>query len=169
MNIIEILFDFIEDPITYSFVFFIYVVLAAVILPIPVEIGLFNPYIHSALLIAILALGKGLGALIVYQIGLRLRKGIKKHFRGGLLTRKIVTYCENFVKKYGYLGLFIIMSIPLMIDSASLYLFSLLNAKRKNGKRSMILSRFILINIGAGVLRGSIVILISYYIGIKLI
>jgi membrane protein YqaA with SNARE-associated domain len=169
MDIIGILFDLIEDPVSYSLIFFIYVVLAAVILPIPVEIGLFNPYINPALLIAILALGKGLGAFVVYHIGLRLRKGIKKRFKGGILTRKIVKYCEGFVKKYGYVGLFIIMSMPLMIDSASLYLFSLLNVKRKNGKRSMILSRFILINIGAGALRGSIVILISYYVGIRLV
>jgi len=169
MDIIGILFDLIEDPVSYSLVFFIYVVLAAVILPIPVEIGLFNPYIHPVLLIAILALGKGLGAFIVYHFGLRLRKGIKKHFKGWIFTKKIVKYCEGFVKKYGYVGLFIIMSMPLMIDSASLYLFSLLNVKRKNGKRSMILSRFILINIGAGALRGSIVILISYYVGIRLV
>ena len=163
------LFDLIEDPLSYSFVFFIYVILAAVILPIPVEIGLFNPYIHPVLLIIILALGKGLGALIVYHIGLGLRKSIKKRFRGGVITNKLITKCENFVKKYGYFGLFIVMSIPLMIDSASLYLFSVLNTKRKKSERSMILSKFILINIGAGFLRGSIVILISYYIGIKLV
>lgn len=169
MDIISFLFDLTQDPISYSIIFFIYVVLAAVILPIPVEIGLFNPNINPVLLISILALGKGFGAFIVFEIGLKIRKGIKKRFHSGALTKKFIDYCEIFVKKYGYVGLFIIMSIPLMIDSASLYFFSLLNSEGENNKRSLAKSRFIIINIAAGALRGSIILFIAHFIGLRLV
>jgi len=169
MNIISILMNFLEDPLMYSISFLIYVILAAIILPIPVEIGLFNPYMNPSLLVSIMGVGKGIGSLVVFEIGLKIRKGIKKRFTGSPLTKKIVKNCEGFVKKYGYIGLFVIMSTPFMIDSASLYLFSILNSKRKSGKRALVRKRFILINIAAGVMRGSIVLILAYYIGIKLV
>ena len=78
MDLIEILTGFMGDPITYSIIFFIYVILAAIILPIPVEIGLFNPYISPILLILILGFGKGVGSFIAFEIGTRLRGGLKK-------------------------------------------------------------------------------------------
>ena len=55
-----------------------------------------------------------------------------------------------------------------MIDSASLYLFSILNSK-KNGKRAMARNWFVLINIFAGAVRGGIIIILAYVIGIKLV
>lgn len=169
MDNISILFNVFEDPLIYSIIFLIYVILAAIILPIPVEIGLFNPNMNPILLVLIMGIGKGIGSLIVFKIGLKIRKGIKKRFTGSLLTKKIVKYCEGFVKKYGYLGLFIIMSTPLMIDSATLYLFSILNARKKECGRAMVQSRFIFINILAGITRGSIILLLAYYAGVRLV
>lgn len=169
MNIIDILINFLDNPVYYSIIFLIYVILAAIILPIPVEIGLFNPNMNPIILVSILAIGKGVGSLIVFEIGLRLRKGIKNRFTGTALTKKIVKYCEIFVKNYGYIGLLIIMSIPLMIDSATLYLFSILNSKKKEDRRAMVRSRFVLINCLAGAIRGSIILLLAYYIGFKLV
>lgn len=168
MDLLNILSGLVQDPILYSIFFFVYVVLAAVILPIPVEIGLFNPFINPVLLIFILAIGKGIGALIVFEIGKKLRSLLKKITKSPKITKKIIYYCELFVKKYGYFGLFIIMSTPLMIDSASLYLFSILNSK-KNGKRAMARNWFVLINIFAGAVRGGIIIILAYMIGIKLV
>jgi len=168
MDLINILLGAMGDPITYSIVFFIYVILAALILPIPVEIGLFNPVIHHAWLVFILAIGKGVGAFLVFEIGTRVRGALKKRSIGTPLTKKIVAWCERFVKKYGYYGLFIIMSTPLMIDSASLYLFSLLNPKDE-GKRAMTRRWFVLVNIAAGAVRGTIIFLVAYLIGVRLV
>jgi hypothetical protein len=61
------------------------------------------------------------------------------------------------------------MSIPLMIDSVSLYLFSLLNPKEKEGKRVLAKKRFILINIFAGLVRGSIIMILFWFFQIKLV
>ncbi len=169
MDFIELLTQSFQDPIIYSFLFFVYSVLAAVILPIPVEIGLFNPYIHPLLLISILAVGKGVGSGIVFIIGSNLRSFLKKFNSSTPLIKKILYYCEVFVKKYGYIGLFIIMSIPLMIDSVSLYLFSLLNPEEDSGKHALAKRRFIIINIAAGFVRGTIIIITAIFFKIQLV
>ena len=168
MDFIGLLLDFMTNPYVYAFVFFIYVILAAVILPIPVEIGLFNPYFNPIGLIIILAIGKGAGAFIVFHIGSGIRKTMKKWSIGSSWTKKILEACEHFVMKYGYVGLFILMSIPLMVDSITLYLFSLLNPS-SDGKHAMQERFFVLINIAAGVVRGSIILALFYFIGIKLV
>jgi membrane protein DedA with SNARE-associated domain len=155
--------------VTYSFIFLIYVILAAVILPIPVEIGLFNPNISPILLIGILSLGKGIGAGIVFLIGQTVRGRMESVSIGSnwKITKKVLSTLELFVKKYGHYGLFIIMSIPLMVDSITLYLFSLLNPT--NEKSSLNITKFIIINIAAGGLRGVLIFIIFYSVGIKLI
>ena len=104
MDLTGILIGAAQDPIVYSIIFFIYVILTVLFLPIPVEIGLFNPYISPILLIIILALGKGLGSAIAFEIGTKARHVIKKRSIGTPLTKKIVLWCEQFVRKYGYYG-----------------------------------------------------------------
>jgi hypothetical protein len=59
------------------------------------------------------------------------------------------------------------MSIPLMVDSITLYLFSLLNPTEE--KTTLTSAKFVIINIAAGAIRGIIILSIFYYIGIKLI
>jgi membrane protein DedA with SNARE-associated domain len=169
LDLTDILLNALGDPLTYSIIFFTYVILAAIILPIPVEIGLFNPYINPTILIIILAIGKGIGAFIVFYISKTIRKKIKEITIGKNweITKKIISKSENFVKKYGHYGLFIIMSIPLMVDSITLYLFSLLNPTEE--KTTLTSTKFVIINIAAGATRGIIILSIFYYIGIKLI
>jgi len=169
LDLIDILLNAFGDPISYSIIFLIYVIFAAIILPIPVEIGLFNPYIHPIWLIIILAIGKGIGAFIVFNISKTIRKKIKKITieKNWKITKKIISKSENFVKKYGHYGLFIIMSIPLMVDSITLYLFSLLNPIEE--KTTLTLTKFVMINMAAGATRGIIILSIFYYIGIKII
>ena len=168
MDFISVLLELVNDPVAYGIVFFLYAVAAAVFLPIPVEIGLFNTNVHPVFLVVVLAAGKAVGSFIVYFIGIGVRKTIKKWSDGTPLTKKIVDACERFVLKYGYVGLFVIMSIPLMIDSATLYLFSLLNTKGDGG-RALEMPRFVLINFFAGILRGSIVLAVFYLVGIRLL
>ena len=168
MDLTGILLGTIHDPISYSIIFFIYVILTVLFLPIPVEIGLFNPNIHPVLLIFILALGKGVGSAIAFEIGTRVRSAVKKKSIGTPLTKKIVAWCERFLMKYGYYGLFVIMSIPLMLDSVTVYLFSLLNPK-DDGKRAMTRIWFVLINIVAGAVRGMIILLVAYLFSVRLV
>ncbi len=156
MDLITILTQTIENLLLYSFLFFIYLVLSAVILSITVEIGLFNPSLHSVLLILILALGQDTGAFFVYYIGSGVRSQVKVWETRSKRIKQFLYYCELFVRKYGNYGLFIIMSIPLMIDTISLYFFSLLNPK-EDGKKAIPATKFVIINILAGVVRGSII------------
>lgn len=167
MDFIGFLTSLATDPVLYSIVFFIYTVLAAVILPIPVEIGLFNFHMHPALLVTILALGKGAGSLIVFEIGTKAREKIKKISYSNSFIKKIVEYSEWFVKNYGYYGLLLVLSIPLMIDSISLYLFSLLNPEEEG--IGMDRKWFVGTNIIAGAIRGVITLAVFYYIGYKLV
>ena len=67
-----------------------------------------------------------------------------------------------------YSLIFFIMSIPLMVDSVSLYLFSLLNPRYEDSK-ALSATRFALVNVFAGALRGIIILSIAYYVGIKLV
>ncbi len=170
MDLIDLLLAATSDPLAYSLIFFIYVILAVVILPIPVEIGLFNPSMHPLLLILLLAVGKGVGALIVYQIGTTIRKRFedRRPRKKPSLSTRIVKACEKFVQNYGYYGLFIIMSTPLMVDSVSLYLFSLLNPSLKE-KRALTISRFVIVNILAGAVRGILILSLAYFVGIRLV
>lgn len=168
MNLIDILIHAVNDPVTYSIIFFVYSVLAAVILPIPVELGLFNPNINPAILITVLALGKGVGSFFVFEIGTRARNKIKDFSVKNAFMEKLVKYSESFVKKYGSIGLFVILSTPLMIDSISLYLFSLLNPE-EDGKKALSRGWFITINIIAGAVRGLVTLIVYYYVGLKLI
>jgi hypothetical protein len=167
MDLIDLMLNAVGDPIAYSIIFFIYVVLAAVILPIPVEIGLFNSNVSPVILVVIMALGKGVGAFIVFEISYRARRFLKGALGGGVLTKKIVGASERFVRRYGAIGLFIIMSTPLMIDSVSLYLFSLLNPHEEDDavqKRT-----FVAINLVAGAVRGGIILVVSYWVGVRLV
>ena len=168
MDLMGLLTGAFTDPLTYSVIFFTYVVLAAIILPIPVEVGLFNPNIHWTILVTILAIGKGVGSLLVFQIGATARKKIKKWSVRSSIISKFVEYAEMFVRKWGYYGLLIVLSTPLMIDSISLYLFSLLNPE-EDGKRAMRRNWFVIINIIAGFIRGIITLGVAYYIGIRLV
>ena len=167
MDLIGFLTHLATDPLSYSIVFFVYTVLAAVILPIPVEIGLFNFNIHPVILVTILALGKGAGSLIVFEIGTKARTRIKKISVSNSFIKKIVEYSEWFVKNYGYYGLLLVLSTPLMIDSISLYLFSLLNPEEKG--IGMDREWFVGTNILAGAIRGIITLAVFYYIAIKLV
>jgi len=155
------------NPFLYSIIFFLYVLSASIFLPIPVEIGLFNPYIHPALLITILAIGNGCGSLIVFYIGTGVRKTAQKKWTlKSQRIKQFITSSENFIKKHGAFGLYVFMSIPLMIDTLPLYLFSIFNAE-ENGKRALSKKKFVLINILAGATRGTLVIVVYYVLKIK--
>jgi len=154
------LYDFLVsrsgDPATFLLSLFVFSIAATIVLPIPVESALVfvprdMPFIIPALAVG---LGKGVGAIGVFYIGAKIEKVILSFGRWGWF-KWLVDNSERFVRRYGYFALFAIMAIPLMTDTIPLYIFSLLN---KEGKL-MRLRWFVLVNVLAGVVRASIVIL----------
>lgn len=127
--------------ILYILGIFIYSFLTAVILPIPVEAFLTDA---SPMLEALaLALGKALGALVIFYIGSSVEKRIYGWKRWGWF-RWFLDKSEKFVRIAGIFAIYFLNSIPIMSDTVINYLFSLLN---KEGKlidvRLFVLSNFL--------------------------
>lgn len=168
VDYLAFLTDSLADPLTYLTIFFIYCVLAAVILPIPVELGLagFIPFIQEggeflgfteifpAFLIVsiVMGLGKAVGSWMVFMIGEKAENSIRTWFRWRWfvgLTEFLTKFCE----KLGYIGVFLVLALPMMTDTIPLYIFSLLN---KDGEVYE-MKWFVLTNFWAGLARGLIV------------
>jgi len=153
------------DPIIYGTVFFIYAIAATIILPIPVELGLFlspeTPFVVKAL---ILAAGKGIGSILVFYIGMNVEGPIRKLCDRWRWYCKFVYACQRFVEKFSYLGLYVILSVPLMVDTIPVYLFSIFN---KEGK-TLNMRYFALVNFLAGLTRAAVVYFFFEFFGIQL-
>lgn len=154
-----------HDPIAYSIVFFIYTVAATTFLPIPVEVGLFfspeTPIIVKAL---ILGAGKAAGSVLVFALGGRLSGGAYRLFSKFRVLRAFMNGMRWFVSKTRYFGLYLILSIPLMVDTVPLYLFSLFNQEGL-----MDIKWFALTNFFAGITRAAIVYGVFLWLGFKLV
>ena len=167
-DLMGLLTDSLHDPWVFLGLFFVYCVLAAVILPIPVELGLagFIPFIQEggeflgfttifpAFFIVSLAMGfgKAVGSWMVFIIGEKIEDSIRTWFRWRWfvgLTEFLTRFCE----KFGYIAIYIILSIPIMPDTITLYIFSLLN---KDGE-VFEMKWFVMANFWAGLSRGLIV------------
>jgi len=141
-----------NDPLAYLLIFFIFCVAAAIILPIPVELGLlFGVSVPYPIKAIVLGLGKGVGSVAVFEIGMKLEPKIRS-WRRWRWFRWLFDNCEKFVAKYNYYALYVILSIPLMLDTVPIYIFSLAN---KNGK-ALEVKWFAVTNFFAGVTRAAI-------------
>jgi hypothetical protein len=154
-----------NDPLSFSVIFLIYTILAAVFLPIPVEVGLFfSPATPAAVKVLVLGLGKMLGSMLVFSIGLKLGDEIKQWSSSWRWFATLVRGCEWMVNKFHYLGLYLILSVPLMTDTVPLYIFSVFN------KAGVLEAKwFALVSLMAGITRGAIVFLVFAVLGIKLV
>ena len=152
------------DPATYILIFFLFVVAAAVFLPIPIEIALiWNPSVFFPVKALVMGLGKGTGAIAVYFIGAKVEGAVTRFSRWGWF-KWLVVKSEAFVRRYGIFAMYIIMSIPGMIDTIPLYLFSIFN---KEG--TLIRMRdFALANFLAGINRAFIIYALLELAGIRL-
>ena len=156
--------ELVKDPVAYLTFIFIFSLLAAIILPLPVELVLvgFIFYLTDAnatflglgvagafILIAIvMGLGKAIGAWVVFIIGIKAEKLVNKYMSWGWfqkLLKRVQVFCEN----YGYFAMFIVMCIPLMTDTVPLYVFSILNKDGEVFERNW----FVLTNFWAGIAR----------------
>lgn len=152
------------DPVVYLLILFFFSVLVAIILPIPIEIGLiWNPSVPFFVKALVLGAGKAVGSLGVFALGLKIEPVV--HRWSKYRTFKwILDKSEAFVAKYGYVALYVILSIPLMTDTIPLYLFSIFN---KEGK-AMEWKLFGLVNFLGGVTRAAILWVLLTAFGINL-
>lgn len=163
-ELIDVLSQHEADPAVYLLLFFAFCVLAAVILPIPIEIFLvINPTVPFALKAVVMGLGKGTGAVAVFFIGAKVEATITRFSRWGWF-KWLLDKSEIFVRRFGILAMYVIMSIPGMVDTIPLYLFSILN---KEG-RLMTLKDFALANVLAGINRAMIIYSVFLVFGIRL-
>lgn len=168
MGLLEDLMAFLEqnqaDPVVYLLILFVFSVLVAIILPIPIELGLiWNPSAPFALKAIVLGAGKSVGSLGVFALGLKVEPIVRRWSKYRTF-KWILDKCEAFVERYGYVALYIILSIPLMTDTIPLYLFSIFN---KEG-RAMEWRLFGIVNFLAGVTRAAILWLLLAAFGLNL-
>ena len=107
---------------------FIYEVGAAVILPTPSEIPVLGyNYMPIGWIFLFAVLGKTVGSYIVFFFGDRAKD--TRHFKQFLgkhpWAKRAFTASEAFVRRYGVMAVFILMSIPGVPDTASIYLFAI--------------------------------------------
>lgn len=157
--------SFTHDPVVFLVLFFIFAVAATIILPIPVELGLLigMPIIPYPILALALGLGKGTGSLFVFKVGAFAEPKIRSWSARWRWFAKFIKASEAFVEKYRYYALYVLLSIPLMLDTVPLYLFSLLN---KEGE-AMDIKWFAYTNCLAGITRAGICGLLFYVFGIR--
>jgi hypothetical protein len=163
------------DPLTYLLVFFLFSVAAAIFLPIPIEIGLvWNPGMFFPIKALDLGLGKAVGAVAVFfipsKVGAAARRlgvwhspAVPAPPRWGWL-RWFANKSEAFTRKYGVLAMYVIMSIPGMIDTVPLYVFSIINKEQT----LLSLRDFALANFLAGINRAFIIYALLEILGIRL-
>ncbi len=163
-----------NNPYTYLVLFFIFCVLAAVILPIPVELGLagFIPFIQEggeflgftsifpAFLIVsvVMGLGKGVGSWMVFIIGEKIEDNIRVWFKWKWFV-SFTEFLTRFCERFGYVAIYLILSVPIVPDTIPLYIFSLLN---KDGE-VFEMKWFVQANFWAGLSRGLIVGIAAMY------
>ena len=151
------------DPATYLFVFFLFCVAAAIILPIPIEIALiWNPSIFFPVKALVMGLGKSSGAVAVFFIGAKVEGAVERFSRWGWFKWLLVK-SEAFVGRYGIFAMYLIMSIPGMVDTIPLYLFSIFNKRGTTIK----LRDFALANFLAGITRAFLILAIVELLGLN--
>lgn len=158
MDLIALLSDATANPFLFFPLLFTYSVLVAIILPLPIELALLfieDPTYMVATAIVI-GLGKMVGAWGIFFLGLKVEDNIRRWSEKYKTVNKIVKFSIWFVDRTGYVGLFILLSIPFMTDTIPIYIYALFNEEGKLMKRNY----FLLTNFAAGITRGLIFILL---------
>ena len=140
-------------PLTFGFS-----VLVAIVLPLPIEIVLLAPLLtqqwaYLGVVAAAMALGKTVGAGLVFLFGVRVEDNIRHWSEKYRLAARFVKWCEKFVRKTNYIGLYVLLSIPLMSDTIPIYLYSLFNEEgRTLDWRAFLVSNFLAAWTRAGII-----------------
>lgn len=143
-DFINILLGAYANPYVFLPLVFLYAIAIAVILPIPIELSLVAPILSQdwGYLVGItlaLAIGKTVGAWLIFLLGVRVETPIRWWSERWGFAKWFVDKAELFVQKTGYLGLYFLLSIPLMSDTIPIYLYSLFNKEGKSLERNVFL------------------------------
>jgi len=169
VDLIQVLNDAYNTPWLYMLLAFVYAVLVALILPIPIEIALLLPLIDgrwgylTGIALAIAA-GKTVGAWLIFLLGLNLEGSVRKWSDRWRVARWFVAKAEKFVGRTGYTGLYLLLSVPMMSDTIPIYIYSVFNEEGKALERNM----FLIANFLAAVNRVAILAM-AFVIGANLI
>lgn len=151
-----------DTPLVFLPLVFAYAVAVAVVLPIPIETILIVPILQGrweylVAIAAALAAGKAVGAWLIFLLGLKVEDNIRRWSTRSRFADWIVRKMEAFVRLTGSLGLYVLLSIPLMSDTIPIYLYALFNEEGQAlDKRQFLLGNFL-----AAINRVALVALIS--------
>lgn len=142
---VDFLNNLYNNPLAFMVVVFVYAILVAIVLPIPIELALLPPifdhrWAYLAGIAIALASGKTVGAALVFFLGLRVEGTIRTWSERWRLARWFVAKAQRFVAKTQVPGLYVILSIPFMPDTITIYLYSLFNPEGKALERNMFIS-----------------------------
>ncbi len=143
-DFINFLLNGYANPAVFLPLVFLYAILIALILPIPIELSLVAPILsqdwgYLAAIALALAAGKTVGAWLIFVLGVRVENTIRWWSEKWKFARWFVDKADVFVQKTGYLGLYFLLSIPLMSDTIPIYLYSLFNKEGKTLERNLFL------------------------------
>jgi len=144
VDLIQFLLDSYNTPWIYLLLAFGYAVLAAVFLPIPIELILVKPLTDQNFGFLLgtafaIAMGKTLGAWLIFVFGLNIEGSIRKWSARWRAAAWFVAKAEKLVQRTGYAGLYLLLSVPLMSDTIPIYVYSIFNAEGKALQRNMFL------------------------------
>ncbi len=166
MEFIVQLLDTLTEPYLFLPLLFVYSILVAVVLPTPVEVALVplltQPALYGVAAVTI-GLGKAAGSWMIFLVGLRADKLIKKTSAKNSHAKRFVDWCIRFVSKTKYVGLFALLALPFMSDTVPLYVYSLFNHEGA----ALSAHYFIVTNFLAGVNRALIVLIAILALGVN--
>ncbi len=137
---------------------FAFSILVALILPIPIEVVLIVPIANAqwgylGSIVLAMAAGKTVGAWLVFYLGVHVEDNIRRWSSRYRIADRFVKWCEKFVRKTNYVGLYVLLSIPLMSDTIPIYLYSLFNEEGKAlDQKAFLLANFLAAWTRAGIL-----------------
>jgi len=108
-----------------------------------------DPEIDVVVKAVVLGLGKAVGAIAIFYIGFTVNRWLEGWMERHPRWAKILKFLERFVRRTRWFGLTILLSIPLMSDTAVNYFYSLLNEEGHSISRW----QFVLANLVGGVAR----------------
>ena len=158
VDLIAFLEEVFGNPVLFFPLLFLFSVLVAVILPIPIEFAIIWPILSGDFVLFVgatltIAIGKTVGAWAIFFLGIRVEDNIRRWSEKYRFWKWFVKLMTRFVRRTRHVGLLILLSIPLMTDTVPIYIYSLFNTEGE----VLSMSVFLGVNFVAAVIRSAIV------------